>query len=319
MYLVTGGAGFIGSSLVDRLIARGERVVCLDDFNDFYDPQIKRKNITAQCGNPLFTLVEGDIRDSQLVESVFNKHRFSKVVHIAARAGVRPSLQDPILYEEVNIRGTMNLLEQSRKTGVEQFIFASSSSVYGNTERSPFREEELSGRPISPYAATKFAGELMCHTYHHLYGLPTTVLRFFTVYGPRQRPDLAIHKFVRMIRQNRAIPMFGDGSMARDYTYIEDTLQGILAAIDKPFAFETFNLGNSYPITLATLIAELGIACGQEVRIEHLPLQAGDVDNTCADISKAKAMLGYNPAIRFRDGLARFVNWFDREHGSRQA
>ena len=240
---MTGGAGFIGSHLVDRLLERGEQVVCVDDFNDFYDPQIKRLNIREHLASPAYRLVETDIRNEAAMSAIFQSYAIDKIIHLAARAGVRPSLADPLLYEDVNVRGSMILLELAKKHGVKQFVFASSSSVYGAQTRVPFSEEDRIDRTVSPYAATKYAGELMCHTYHHLYGIPVTCLRFFTAYGPRQRPEMAIHKFAQLIYDGKPIPFFGDGTTARDYTYVDDIVQGVIAAIDHPFGFEVFNLG----------------------------------------------------------------------------
>src|SRR5262245_8225251 len=312
-HLVTGGAGFIGSHLVDRLIARGERVICVDDFNDFYSRSVKEYNIHRHRNHPCYRLVEADIRDVDQLARLFADFRFQKVFHLAARAGVRPSIQSPLLYEQVNVRGTLNLLEESRKNGVQQFIFASSSSVYGARTKIAFREDDPVSRPISPYGATKVGGELLCHTYHHLYGLPTTVLRFFSVYGPRQRPDMAIHKFYRVIVEDRPVPLFGDGSMARNYTYIDDIIDGVLAAAAKPSPFDVFNLGASASLSLSDLVIELARVSGRDVRVERLPAPPGDVEWTFADISKARALLGYSPITSIRDGLAKFVHWFD-EH-----
>jgi len=313
MHLVTGGAGFIGSHVIDRLIARGEPVVCLDDFDDFYDPSLKRRNIAGYLKHPLFTLIEGDLRDERLVASVFDKYPLRKAIHLAARVGVRASVQDPELYEDVNVRGTSNLLRHASKKGLEQFIFASSSSVYGTTDTIPFREDNPPGEPCSPYAAAKFAAETLCRACHDSSGLPISVLRFFSVYGPRLRPDMAIHRFVRAIREGRAIPMFGEGTMGRDYTYVDDIVDGLLASLNTPFPFEIFNLGNGSCVRLLEVVSELERICGQEIRIDELPLQRGDVEQTCADVSKAKAMLGYNPSIRIREGLEKFVRWFDEQ------
>jgi UDP-glucuronate 4-epimerase len=309
--LVTGGAGFIGGHLVERLLAEGERVVVLDDFNDFYDPQIKRGAVKAHLGHPGYTLVEGDIRDKALVERVFAKHGIRKVVHLAARAGVRPSLSEPYLYETTNITGTMHLLEACRDHGVEKFVFGSSSSVYGVNAKMPFSEADLIARPISPYAATKAAGELFCHTYSHLYGLPIVCLRFFTVYGPRQRPDLAIHKFAKLITAGNPIPVFGDGSTERDYTYVGDIVSGIRAALDYDKSnFEILNLGNSRTVSLARLISLLEEALGQKAVIDRQPLQPGDVPRTFADISRARELLGYAPDTPIELGIDRFAAWF---------
>ena len=242
-YLVTGGAGFIGSHLVDRLLKMGKKVIVIDNFDDYYEPQIKRDNIKTHLDNKNFTLKEIDLRDKQCLEEIFQSNGISKVIHLAARAGVRASLKNPFIYEEVNIKGTLNLLEVCRRYHLESFIFASSSSVYGATDRVPFLEEEL-GKPVSFYAASKCAGEIICYTYHHLHHIPTACLRLFTVYGPRQRPEMAIHKFTRLISQGKEIDIFGDGSSRRDYTYISDIIDGMMQVLDKRFDFEVFNLGS---------------------------------------------------------------------------
>ncbi|MBI4475498.1 MAG: GDP-mannose 4,6-dehydratase [Acidobacteria bacterium] len=306
MFLITGGAGFIGSHLIDRLAARGEGCVCLDDFNDFYDPAIKRRNTAGYE-----RVIEGDIRNQQLLEEIFTRYPIRKIVHLAARAGVRPSLDRPLLYEDVNVRGTLYLLEMAKRYKVEQFVFASSSSVYGGNTKIPFSEEDNISRTVSPYAATKYAGELMCYTYHHLYGIPTTCLRFFTVYGPRQRPEMAIHKFARLIYEGKPIPFFGDGETARDYTYIDDIMQGVLAAIDRPFPFEVFNLGESFCVKLSELVALMEEISRRKAELQRLPNQPGDVEITYADISKARRVLGYNPQTPIRSGLEKFIAWFE--------
>jgi UDP-glucuronate 4-epimerase len=313
MFLVTGGAGFIGSHVIDHLLARGEAVLCLDDFNDFYDPDLKRENIRKHRQYDQFYLSEGDIRDNNLLSDIFKRFDVRKIIHLAARAGVRPSLEQPLLYEDVNVRGTILLLEFARKVKVEQFIFASSSSVYGGNTKVPFHENDAINRTVSPYAATKYSGELMCHTYHHLYGTPVTCLRFFTVYGPRQRPEMAIHKFTRLIYENQPIPFFGQGQTARDYTYIDDIVQGLVAAIDRPFDFEVFNLGESFTVTLTELVRLLQEISGREAKLEMLPSQPGDVEITYADISKAHEKLGYTPRTSIREGLAKFLTWFERK------
>jgi UDP-glucuronate 4-epimerase len=317
MILVTGGAGFIGSHLVDRLLDRGETVTCLDDFNDFYSPAIKRGNIASHLKCSRYRLVEGDIRDERLVDQLFSGPPIKKIVHLAARAGVRPSLDRPLLYEDVNVRATMQLLEAARKHNVGQFVFASSSSVYGGNTKTPFAEDDSISRTVSPYAATKYAGELMCYTYHHLYGIPTTCLRFFTVYGPRQRPEMAIHKFTRLIHEGKPIPFFGDGDTARDYTYIDDIIQGVLAAIDKPFPFEVFNLGESYPVPLSELVRHIEEIAGRKASVDRMPNQPGDVEITYADISKARRLLGYAPRAPIREGIEKFIRWFEGSvHGA---
>jgi UDP-glucuronate 4-epimerase len=310
--LVTGGAGFIGSHLVERLLHEGRwRVTVLDDFNDFYAPEVKRANVAPYTNHTDFRLVEADIRDHAALEEVFSDARFDCVVHLAARAGVRPSLAEPVLYAETNINGTLNLLEQSRAHGVRQFVFGSSSSVYGENEKVPFAEDDPIFKPISPYAATKAAGELLCHTYSHLFGLRCVCLRFFTVYGARQRPDLAIHKFARLISEGRPIPVFGDGTTRRDYTYVDDIIEGVRAAVDhEASAYEVINLGESRTVELRELIALLEKELGRRALIDRQPLQPGDVPQTFADISKARRLLGYNPQTQIEEGIRRFVEWF---------
>jgi UDP-glucuronate 4-epimerase len=312
--LVTGGAGFIGSHLVERLLGEGRwRVHVLDDFNDFYDPALKRRNVAPHLSRADFRLSEADIRDRAALEEVFRGSAFDCIVHLAARAGVRPSLLEPVLYAETNIRGTLNLLELARETGVRQFVFGSSSSVYGENEKVPFSEDDPVNRPISPYAATKAAGELLCHTYSHLWGLRSVALRFFTVYGARQRPDLAIHKFARLISEGRPLPVFGDGTTRRDYTYIDDIIAGVRAAMDyEASAFEVINLGESRTVSLSELIALLERELGREALIERRPTQPGDVPQTFADTRKARALLGYEPQTPIEEGIRRFVGWFRR-------
>ncbi len=311
--LVTGGAGFIGAHLCEGLLRRGDTVVALDSFDDFYDPAVKRANLAACLENERFTLAEGDIRDADFVKEATKG--VDAIVHLAARAGVRPSIEHPLLYQDVNVGGTMVMLEAARRHGVRRFIFAGSSSVYGNNEKIPFCESDNVDFPISPYAATKKAGELLCHTYHHLYGLDVTCLRYFTVYGPRQRPDLAIHKFARLIEAGAPIPVFGDGSMMRDFTYIDDTIAGTLAAIERCGGYHIYNLGESTPIRLDDLIAALEQALGKKAVIDRRPRQPGDVDRTYADVTLARDELGYRPATDLDDGLARFVAWFRKRSG----
>lgn len=309
--LVTGGAGFIGSHLVEKLLAAGHGVAILDDFNDFYDPQIKHENVAAFSKDVPIHHV--DLRDNGAVRSLFHGEKFDTVVHLAARAGVRPSIQHPQLYYDTNVTGTLHLLEAARVTGVERFIFASSSSVYGISKTVPFSEDLHLTQTISPYAATKIAGEFLCSTYSHLYGLRVVALRYFTVYGPRQRPDLAIHQFTKRIHAGQPIDQFGDGTTRRDYTYIDDIVQGTMAALkyDGPL-FDIFNLGESETIPLKDLIAAIETALGKKAKINQLPEQPGDVPLTCADISKAQRLLGYKPTTRFSEGLPRFVDWFSR-------
>jgi UDP-glucuronate 4-epimerase len=306
--LITGAAGFIGSHLCERLLSEGYEVFGVDNFDDFYDPQIKRRNIEDCLKNKNFKLIEADIRDSAAMEDVLSSG-IEIIVHLAAKAGVRPSIEEPLLYVDVNINGTMVLLEAARKYQVNKFIFGSSSSIYGNNEKVPFSEDDNVDFPISPYAATKKACELVCHTYSNLYGMSITCLRFFTVYGPRQRPDLAIHKFAKLIEQDKPIPVFGDGSMMRDFTYIDDIIAGTIAAMDKCEGYNIYNLGESKPITVNDLIAEIEKALGKNAKKEHLPLQPGDVERTYADVTKAAKEFGYNPSTSIQLGLERFVNW----------
>jgi UDP-glucuronate 4-epimerase len=310
--LITGGAGFIGSSLVERLLSEGGwHINVVDDFNDFYDPAIKRENTRGHLANVEYDLHEVDIRDLAALKKIFAGRRFDCIVHLAARAGVRPSLTQPLLYSETNINGTLNLLELARLHNIKQFVFGSSSSVYGINAKVPFHEEDPIRQPISPYAATKAAGELICHTYAHLYGIRCICLRFFTVYGARQRPDLAIHKFARLISAGKPIPVFGDGSTRRDYTYIDDIIAGVRAAIDYAGSdYEVFNLGESRTVALRELISLLERELDQNAVIEQQPLQAGDVPQTFADISKARALLGYDPKTQIEEGIHRFVEWF---------
>ena len=310
--LVTGGAGFIGSHLVARLLAEGGwRVTVVDDFNDFYDPALKRRNVSAHLGREDFALREADIRDRAALEEVFKETGFDCVVHLAARAGVRPSLAEPVLYTETNVNGTVHLLDLARAYGVKQFVFGSSSSVYGENEKVPFAEDDPVNKPISPYAATKAAGELLCHTYSHLFGLRCVALRFFTVYGARQRPDLAIHKFARLISEGRPVPVFGDGTTRRDYTYVEDIIAGVRAAMDYDASdYEVVNLGGSRTVELRELVALLERELGREAVIERLPPQPGDVPQTYADVTKARRLLGYDPQTPIEEGIRRFVEWF---------
>jgi UDP-glucuronate 4-epimerase len=310
--LVTGGAGFIGSHLVDQLLAEGgSKVTVIDDFNDFYSPQIKRSAVKPHLENPNYKLVEADIRDTDAIAKVFADGSFDCVVHLAARAGVRPSLKEPTLYTETNINGTQNLLELAKTHGVPQFVFGSSSSVYGINSKIPFSEEDRIFQPISPYAATKAAGELLCHTYSHLYNLRTVCLRFFTVYGARQRPDLAIHKFTKLITDGKPIQMFGDGSTRRDYTYIEDIVEGVRAAMDFTESIhEVFNLGESETTQLRRLIELIEQALGAKAIIDRQPMQPGDVPVTFADIAKARELLNYSPKTKIDEGIPKFVDWF---------
>ena len=307
--LVTGGAGFIGSHLVEKLLGAGHEVSILDDFNDFYDPAIKRANLAAVADHVRIHVA--DLRDSHAVKALFHREKFDVIVHLAARAGVRPSIGNPQLYYDVNIGGTLHLLEAARQTGIERFIFASSSSVYGVSKVVPFSEDLHLTQTISPYAATKIGAEFLCSTYSHLYNMRVVALRFFTVYGARQRPDLAIHQFTRRIYNGEPIDQFGDGTTRRDYTYIDDIIQGVTAALkyEGPL-FDIFNLGESETIELSALIAEIERALGRKAQVNRLPEQPGDVPITCADISKARRLLGYNPTTPLREGLPKFVEWF---------
>jgi len=310
--LITGGAGFIGSHLVDRLLSTNvEHITVVDDFNDFYDPAIKRANIREHLKDPRYNISEADIRDGTALEQIFRNQNFDCLVHLAARAGVRPSLSEPQLYNETNVNGTLNLLELARHNNIKQFIFGSSSSVYGINAKVPFSEDDPIRQPISPYAVTKGAGELLCHTYSHLYGLRCVCLRFFTVYGPRQRPALAIHKFAKLIPEGKQIPVFGDGTTRRDYTYIDDIIDGVMAAIDYDQSdYEVFNLGESRTVELNELISLLEKELDIQATINRQPPQPGDVPQTFADISKARALLGYDPKTQIEEGLRRFVDWF---------
>ena len=311
--LITGAAGFIGSHLCERLLGDGCVVLGVDNFDDFYNPQIKRSNIAGCLENENFKLVEADIRDRAAMNDVVGKD-INIIVHLAARAGVRPSIAQPLLYTDVNINGTTVLLEAAKEQRIGKFIFGSSSSVYGNNEKVPFSEDDNVDFPISPYAATKKAGELICHAYHHLYGISVTCLRFFTVYGPRQRPDLAIHKFARLIEEGKPISVYGDGTMSRDFTYIDDITDGTVAAMEKCAGFHIYNLGESRPITVNDLVAEIEKALGKKAVKEYVPPQPGDVERTYADVTKAVSELGYNPKTKIEDGLAKFVTWL-RETG----
>jgi UDP-glucuronate 4-epimerase len=307
--LVTGGAGFIGSHLVERLLAAGHSVAILDDFNDFYDPRLKHANIARFAKDVAVHHV--DLRDDALVRNLFHHEKFEVIAHLAARAGVRPSIQYPQLYYDTNVTGTLHLLEAARVTGLEKFIFASSSSVYGASKIVPFSENQGLTQTLSPYAATKIAGEFLCSTYSHLYQLRVVALRYFTVYGPRQRPDLAIHQFTRRIYAGQPIEQFGDGTTRRDYTYIDDVIQGTMAALDyEGPRFDIFNLGESDTIQLKDLIVAIENALGKKAKINQLPEQPGDMPLTCADISKARKLLGYNPTTPLSQGLPKFIGWF---------
>ena len=326
-YLVTGAAGFIGSHVVDALLAGGHHVVGLDNFDDFYPRAVKERNLAAAAGSEAFRLVDGDVRDARLLAELLRAEMV--VVHLAARAGVRPSIQEPERYASVNVLGTVQVLEAARLAGVRRVVFASSSSVYGDTAPVPFREDWPAVEPISPYAATKRAGELLCATYAHLYPLRIAALRFFTVYGPRQRPDLAIHAFTRRTAAGESIPFFGDGSAERDYTYVDDIVAGVLGAVawtgagaGLDGAFEIVNLGESRTTRLDRLVELIAAALAAEglpavVRLERRPPQPGDVRRTCADVSKARRLLGYAPSVPVEEGIPRFVRWFKEEADGR--
>ncbi len=310
--LITGAAGFIGSHLSQRLLDNGWRVIGFDNFCDFYDPLIKRSNIAELLTRDSFELIEADIRESKVVHRALELHKPSVVVHIAAMAGVRPSIENPPYYTAVNLDGTVNLLDASVQSGVRRFIFASSSSVYGNNDKVPFAEDDPVNDPISPYAATKRAGELLCHTYWHLYQLPIFCLRFFTVFGPRQRPDLAISKFLRCIAQDKSIPMYGDGTTSRDYTYIDDIIDGVVTAIDRCDHYRIYNIGGSDPVTLSDLIQTCEQVVGKAAQIDTLPMQPGDVSRTFADLTRSRAELDFSPKIGFTEGVARQWAWHEQ-------
>jgi UDP-glucuronate 4-epimerase len=324
--LLTGGAGFIGSHVAEALLRRGAALAIVDSLDSFYSPAWKRANLEDVRSVGAFQFFENDIRDEAAMRRVFAAVRPEAVIHLAARAGVRPSIEQPRLYDEVNVSATVNLLDLSRECRVQQFLFGSSSSVYGATSRAPFSEDHFELRPISPYAATKLAGELLGHTYAHLYRLPVICLRFFTVYGARQRPDLAIHKFTALMEAGRPVPVFGDGSTGRDYTYVDDIVAGVLAALDYSVApasgsapFDVFNLGNSHPVTLNELIAQLERATGKKALRNPQPLQPGDVPLTWADVSKGARLLGYRPQTQLVQGLDKFVAWYRSVPPSRRA
>lgn len=319
--LVTGGAGFIGSHLSEALLKKGNKVIIIDNFNSYYNPAIKRKNIeeikqtclTNNIKDEVLEVFEGDIRDEEFLKKIFLE-KIDVVVHLAAMAGVRPSIEKPYLYYDVNITGTLNLLEKCKENNINKFIFASSSSVYGNNKKVPFSEEDPVDEPISPYASTKKSGELLCHTYHHLYNIDIACLRFFTVYGPRQRPDLAIHKFTNLINKNKSIPFYGDGSTSRDYTYIEDIVDGILGSIEyinkNENVFEIFNIGGDKTVTLLEMVKTIEMALGKKAILNKMPMQPGDVNRTCADITRSRDLIKYSPKISFENGIEKFVEWF---------
>lgn len=311
-YLVTGGAGFIGSHLVERLLENGYDISCLDNFNDYYDPRIKEKNIQKSLSHKNFQLIRADILDEKLLKKLFEQNKFDGIIHLAARAGVRSSLLQPKLYHEVNIRGTLNLLELAKEHNIKKVIMASSSSVYGNNKKVPFSESDSVDNPISPYAATKKACELIAYTYASLYNISITCLRFFTVFGPRQRPDMAIYKFTKLIVGGQKIPVFGDGKMKRDFTYFSDIIDGIVRSIERCNGYNIYNLGESNVIELMDLVGLIEKYLGKKAKIKWLPVQPGDVKITYADITKAKRELDYDPQVNVEDGIKKFVEWFKK-------
>ncbi|NLY74022.1 MAG: NAD-dependent epimerase/dehydratase family protein [Firmicutes bacterium] len=312
--LVTGGSGFIGSHLCEKLVALGFETVNLDNFCDNYDPAVKENNISSLLNNPHYHLYRGDIRDHRILDRIFADHSISMIIHLAALAGVRQSLANPRDYVAVDVEGTVNLLEYAAKRQVKRFLFGSSSSVYGDNPV-PFKESDRLERPLSPYAAAKISGELFCRTYHRIYGLPVVCLRFFTVYGPRQRPEMAIHHFAKLIDAGLEVPLFGEGNSERDYTYIGDILQGIIAAMEVPCSFEVFNLGNSKTTTLMELVTLLGETMGKQPRLKIMPVQPGDVPRTWADLSRSNRVLGYRPRVDLKEGIKRFVEWYWSQKG----
>jgi UDP-glucuronate 4-epimerase len=317
--LVTGGAGFIGSHLVEKLLVKNHRIIVIDNFDPFYDSSIKERNLDQAKNFKNFKLYRNDILDEQALHKIFTENSFDLIVHIAAKAGVRPSIANPSAYYQTNVQGTVNLLEKCKQHGIKKFIFASTSSIYGNNEKVPFSENDPVDFPISPYAATKKAAELICYTYYHLYHIDIHALRFFTVYGPRQRPDLAIHKFFKLIWQNKPIQLYGDGSTSRDYTYIDDIIDGVLKSIEGLSGFEIINLGESQTITLRHLVEVIEQILGKKAYKEFLPMQPGDVRQTFADISKAKRLLGYDPHTSIEQGLADFYEWFKQNYAAKDS
>ena len=313
-YFITGGAGFIGSTLSEKLIEQGNKVIVIDNFCDFYNPQIKENNIKELLKKQNFKLYKNDIRDRQAIKKIFDENKIDVVMHLAAMAGVRPSIENPVLYQEVNCLGTQNILEEMKLHNITNGVFASSSSVYGNCKEVPFREDMIVDFAISPYAATKKANEVMAHVYHKLYNMNIIMLRFFTVYGPKQRPDLAINKFTRLMLEGKEIPMFGDGTTSRDYTYVDDIVDGIIKScnyvLNNENVYEILNIGNSSPTSLKEMINTIAEVLEIEPKIKQLPMQPGDVDRTFADVSKAKKLLGYEPHISFKEGIEKFVAWY---------
>ncbi|GAB3912698.1 GDP-mannose 4,6-dehydratase [Larkinella knui] len=315
--LLTGGAGFIGSNLARQLLKEGHQIICLDNLDTYYNPDHKWRNVQQTLNNRDYHFHEGDIRDSELVDTLFRTYAFDAVVHLAARAGVRPSVQDPALYYDVNVNGTLTLLQAMQRSGVSKMVFASSSSVYGDSPQVPFVETDTADRPLSPYAASKRAAELLCHTFHHLYGFDIFCLRFFTVYGPNQRPEMAISQFTDSILNGQAITVFGDGSTSRDYTYVDDIVSGIIRSLENLRGYEVLNIGGSDPISLADLIQVIERALGETAIINRLPMQPGDVQQTYADITKAAQLLGYQPTVRVEDGIQQFVDWYRARQDAR--
>jgi len=313
--LVTGGAGFIGSNLCEALLNKGTNVICVDDFNDYYNPKFKEGNIKSCLQNKNFRLYRADITNIKNLKAIFQKNRVDRIVHLAARAGVRASIENPGLYEKVNVLGTLNMLALAKEFRVKNFIFSSSSSVYGNTDIIPFSEDADTDRPVSPYAATKKAAELICYNYSHLYDIPMACLRLFTVYGPRGRPDMAPYKFTELICNGKDVPVFGDGTSKRDYTYVADIVNGIISALDKEFKFEIINLGNSNPVGLSHFISLIEKNLGKKAKIKRLPAQPGDVRITCSDIRKAKKLLNWEPKVKIWEGMKKFIEWYKRERG----
>lgn len=313
-YFITGAAGFIGSSLAEKLLEEGNKIVGIDNFCDFYNPTIKENNVKELMNNENFKLYRKDIRDRQAIQAIFDSNNIDVVIHLAAMAGVRPSIENPILYQEVNCMGTQNILEEMKKHNITNLVMASSSSVYGNCKTVPFKEDMIVDFAISPYAATKKANEVMTHVYHTLFNFNVIMLRFFTVFGPKQRPDLAINKFTRLMLEDKEIPMFGDGTTSRDYTYIDDIVDGIKNSIkyveNNVNVYEILNLGNSTPVTLKEMINTIAKVLNKEAKINQLPMQPGDVERTYADISKAKELIGYNPKTSFEKGIENFVEWY---------
>ena len=313
-YFITGGAGFIGSSLSKKLLGKGNRVVTIDNFCNFYNPSIKENNIKEFYGKENYKIYREDIRNKQIIKQIFDENKIDIVMHLAAMAGVRPSIENPILYQEVNCMGTQNILEEMKAHRIKNLVMASSSSVYGNCKEVPFREDMVVDFAISPYAATKKANEVMTHVYHKLFNINVMMLRFFTVYGPKQRPDLAINKFTRLMLADQEIPMFGDGTTSRDYTYIDDIVEGIIKSceycMNNQNVYEILNIGNSSPVSLKEMIETIGKALRKEPKIKELPMQLGDVDRTYADITKAKKLIGYEPKVPFEQGIKNFVEWY---------